>query len=111
MLGWGIDLGELDSVSAQLFADDAWCDLPHPDVVGWDLYEYTEGDTRLALMLNRSVVIRDTEDPDFSVADFVKVSLGSEGFPVLASQPTKSEIDALIAIVRVSPPGQGHGGT
>lgn len=95
MLAWGIDLGPSDSVAAKLFDDE----LPG-DGTTWDLYCYGAGHDRLALLLTRSLVIKDPESKDYSVSDFIEVTMGADGFPKMVSQPTSAELTKLQYIVK-----------
>lgn len=104
VLGWGVDLGHEDSVAAKLFEDDKWYAAGADNGVTWDIYCYGPGHTYLSLLLSRSVVNREIEDPDFSVQEFLNVTLSASGYPVMKSQPTTAEVDLLKAIVQAVRP-------
>jgi hypothetical protein len=93
ILGWGLDLGQYDSVAAKLFDNVVGLD----NTEGWEFYVYGAKHERLALLLMRSVVCKEPTDEDFSVD--IKVNLGATGYPVLSSQPTPGEIQDLVEII------------
>lgn len=99
ILGWGLDLGKYDSTAAKLFND---YDLEDE---GWDFYVYGPSHEGLALLLVRSVVHRNADDTDHSVP--ISITLGNNGFPVMASQPTPGETEDLIDIIEEVRPDKG----
>ena len=108
ILGWGVDLGHEDSVAAKLFDDPKWYSAGNSDNgVTWDIYCYGPGHTYSSLLLCRSVVCREIEDGDFSVQEFLNVTLSASGYPIMKSQPTTVEVDLLKDIVQVVRPHRG----
>jgi hypothetical protein len=105
ILAWGIDLGHEDSVAAKLF--ESYDNGEPQDDYGWELFSYGAGHTRSALLLFRSVEIREPDADDFSVSDFIEVVLGTSGFPEMKSQPTSDEIEDLKDIINEVRPDKG----
>lgn len=100
ILAWGVNLGNEDSTAATLF-DENWDSLPGADEV-WDLFTYgplSPGHQKLALLLVRSMVVKDEEDTDFGCAGFFDLSLGDDGLPHMKSQPTEAELSTLHDLV------------
>lgn len=111
MLAWGVDLGDVNSVAALLFSDRDEEGPGDGETEGWELFNYGEEDSRRALLLTRSLQVTDGSkqygDKEFGVQGFFGVTLGSSGFPVLASQPTSEEIEDLKDIVAQVRPDAG----
>jgi hypothetical protein len=107
ILAWGLDLGTEGSLKADLF-ENAPKAAQELDWGSWNLVYYGCDGGCLALTLGRSETTRFSDvGADMDVADFFKVTLGGEGYPIIASQPTEEEVETLLAIVGAVRPDTG----